>query len=271
MPFVRGDNAGAVELYYEEAGEGVPVVLIGGLTSTLEIWVQQVPALAARHRIVCPDNRGSGRTRVAHDDGVRSLERWAGDIELLVDGLGFDRVHLVGASMGGMIVQEFALTRSDRLRSLVVMCSTAGGDSGVPIPEETLRVLVAGQAPGATEEDQRAALRAIAHASSFERCPERLQRYSADKDAWPHSPEELAHRQQGMASWQSFDRLCDLDVPTLVMTGTADVLVPPGNSELLAERIPGAELVTFPDTGHVFMIESPDAVNAALLEFFAKH
>jgi len=271
MPFVAGETIGAVELYYEDSGEGVPIVLVGGLTSTVEIWVQQVPALAERHRVVCPDNRGSGRTRVEDDDGVRTLERWAADLELLLDGLGLERVHLVGASMGGMIVQEFALTRPDRLRSLVVMCTTPGGDHGVPVPPETLGALVAGQAPDATPEAQEASLRAIAHSVSFERCPERLERYRADKDAWTHSPEELAQRQRGMAGWQSYDRLPELRVPTLVMTGDGDVLVPPGNSELLAGRIPGAELRTFPDTGHLFMIESPHEVNAALLEFFAKH
>lgn len=271
MPFVAGESVGAVELYYEDSGEGAPVVLVGGLTSTVEIWVHQVPALAARHRVVCPDNRGSGRTRVRDDDGVRTLEGWAADLELLLDGLGLERVHLVGASMGGMIVQEFALTRPARLRSLVVMCTTPGGDYGVPVPPETLRALVAGQAPGATPEEQDASLRTIAAPRSFERCPERLERYQADKDAWAHSPAELAQRQQGMAGWQSFDRLPELRVPTLVMTGDADVLVPPGNSELLADRIPGAELHTVRDTGHLFMIESPDEVNAALLEFFAKH
>jgi pimeloyl-ACP methyl ester carboxylesterase len=271
MPFVAGENAGPIEIYYEEVGEGVPVVLIGGLTSTVEIWVQQVAALAERYRVIMPDNRGSGRTRVPEDDGVRTPQRWAADIELLLDGLGLDRVHLVGASMGGLLVQEFALTRPERLRSLTVMCSTPGGDYGVPIPEETLRILVAGQAPGATSAQQQASLRAIAHPRSFETCPERLERYEADKNTWAHSPEEIARRQAGMGGWESFTRLPDLCVPTLVMTGDADVLVPPGNAEIIAGRIPGAELVTIPDTGHVFMIEAPDAVNAALLEFLGKH
>ena len=271
MPFVRGENAGPIEIYYEEAGDGAPVVLIGGLTSTVEIWVQQVPALSQHHRVIGPDNRGSGRTRIPDDDGVRTPERWAGDIELLLDGLGLDRVHLVGASMGGIIVQEFALTRPERLRSLVIMCSTPGGEYAVPVPDETLRTLIAGQAPGATAQAKQASLRAIVHPGSFERCPQRLERYEADKNAFAHSPEEIARRTQGMGPWQSYTRLPDLRVPTLVLTGDADVLVPPRNAEILADRISGAELASFPDTGHVFMIESPDAVNAALLEFFAKH
>jgi len=271
VPYVAGDNAGPIEIYYEEVGDGPPVVLIGGLTSTIELWAHQRPALAEHHRVIAPDNRGSGRTRIPEDDGVRTPARWTGDVELLLDALGLDRVHLVGGSMGGLIVQEFALTHPERLRSLAILCSTPGEAHGVPVSEQTLRTLVAGQAPDATAEQRRASVRAIAHPRSFEICAERLERYEADKAAHPHSTEEIAARQRGMNGWESYTRLPELRVPTLVMTGDSDVLVPPGNAEIIAARIPGAELVTIAEAGHVLMVEQPEAVNRALLEFFAKH
>ena len=117
MPSVKVDNAGSIEIYYEDhgedhgedRGEGGPLVLVGGITSTADVWGLMVPSLAERHRVVTADNRGSGRTRVAEDDGERTPERFAGDLLALIDALELDTIHLVGASMGGMIVQEFAL------------------------------------------------------------------------------------------------------------------------------------------------------------------
>ena len=105
----------------------VPVVLIGGLSSTVETWGRLAELLAQRYRVIRPDNRGSGRTRIDPDDGDRSMPAFAGDVRGLLDALGLDRVHLVGASMGGMIVQQFAVTWPERLLSLTIACSHCGG------------------------------------------------------------------------------------------------------------------------------------------------
>ncbi|HBZ70031.1 MAG TPA: alpha/beta hydrolase, partial [Deltaproteobacteria bacterium] len=109
MPVLKANNAGPIEIYWQKSGQGEPVVLVGGLTSTIEVWGRQTSALAANHCVIAFDNRGSGRTRIPIDDGVRTPKRFAGDVLALLDGLELARVHLVGASMGGMIVQEFAL------------------------------------------------------------------------------------------------------------------------------------------------------------------
>ena len=101
MPTLHVQNKGSIEIYYEARGEGPPVILIGGLTSTAAVWGLQIPALASRYQVITPDNRGSGRTRLTSDDGVRTPARFAGDVLALIDGLELDRVHLAGASMGG--------------------------------------------------------------------------------------------------------------------------------------------------------------------------
>lgn len=270
MPILRAENAGPIEIHYEEAGPGgrdaETAVLVGGLTSTVETWGLQVPALAERYRVIAFDNRGSGRTRVPSDDGVRAPARMAGDVVALLDGLGLDRVHLVGASMGGMIVQEVALAHPRRLRSLVVACSTCGGPHSVRASDAVLQKML--RASGGESDES---LDVVAQPAFFEARRERLDFYLETKRRWPHPAEEIARRAAGIASFDTWERLPGLVVPTLVVCGGDDVLVPPENSRILAERIPGAELVVIEGTAHVFFVEEPERTNRELLAFLARH
>ena len=274
MPYLKAENAGPIEFWYEETGAGEPVVLIGGLTSTLEIWGLQLPALAERYRVITPDNRGSGRTRIPGDDGVRTAERFAGDIRALLDGLQIERVHLVGASLGGVMVQAFAALHGDRLGTLSILCSTPGEAHGVPVDPTALADLVSGseqiaQAGGGGGEID-GFTRAVAHPDTPRLRPEALEFFYKTKEAHPHSPEELARRQRGGIR-DFWDELPNMTAPTLVMTGDADILVPPENSRILADRIPGAELRILEGGGHIFFLEQPEATSRALLDFFARH
>lgn len=259
-----------IAIYYEEEGAGEPVVLIGGLTSTVEVWELQRRALAQAYRVVLPDNRGSGRTRVAADDGSRSIRRFAADVLALLDGLGLERVHLVGASMGGMIVQQFAVDHPERLRSLIIACSHCGGAAAVQPPPEAATRLVSGSSAGAGADAERAGLEVVFHPDSFERRREAVELYQRTKKAWPHPPHEVARRALAVRDFDVSERLRDLRVPTLVICGADDAIIPAENSRELARRIPGAELVVIPAAGHVFFVEEPDATNRALLEFLAR-
>jgi pimeloyl-ACP methyl ester carboxylesterase len=270
VPFARGDNAGPVEIWYEEQGAGAPVVAVGGLTSTIETWGLQAPALAARFRLVLFDHRGSGRTRVCADDGVRTPARMAGDVRVLLDALGLERVHLIGASMGGMVVQAFALAWPERLRSLVIACSSCGGPHATPAAPEVVHAMLRGAAQDASEAERRAALAVLVHPESPARRAEGLAFYEATKKAWPHPAEEVARRALGIRGFDAWADLPRIRVPTLVVTGSDDALVPPANSRLLAERIPGAELVVVPDAGHVFFCEQAEATNRALVDFLTR-
>lgn len=262
MPYL---NTETIDIYYEEEGSGEPVVLIGGLTSTVETWGLQRQALAERYRVILPDNRGSGRTRVHHDDGTRSIQGFADDVLALIDGLGLERIHLVGASMGGMIVQAFALAYPQRLRSLVLACTLFGGPQAVAAdPSVTAKLLEA------TGDNADASLSVVAHRETVEKRPEAIRFYLATKAAQPHTAEEVARRAQAVAAFDVADQVKDLAVPTLVITGKQDILVPPENSRMLAARIPNAELVEIDQAGHIFFCEQPDAVNNALLNFFAR-
>ena len=271
MAFFPGDNRGAIEIHYEESGAGEALVLIGGLTGTLETWGLMLPELSSRCRVITPDNRGSGSTRLAVDDGVRTPERFAGDILALVDGLGLERFHLMGVSMGGMIVQEFAVAHPERLASLTIGCSHPGGKTAISPTEEVLRAMMAGSADGATEEAKQAAMAIQIHPETPKKRADRLATFVETKKKYPHSREELLKRVRGIAQYDVYDRLSALDVATLVLTGSHDQLVPKENSSLIAGQISEAALVEIPDAGHIFFAEQPQATNAALLDFVAQH
>ncbi len=271
MPTVTGENAGRITIHYEETGSGTPLVLIGGLTSTLEAWDGMVPALARRHRVIRPDNRGSGRTRVEPDDGRRSMERFADDVALLLDALAIERTHLLGASMGGMIVQEFALRHPGRLRSLVIACSHHGGPQALPTPPEVAAAMVAGAAQGADAASRRAGLAVLFHPKSFETAADAIAGYDASKHEHPHSAAELAQRAAAVAAFDASERLSSIDAPTLVIHGADDRVVPAENGRRIAERIRGAEWVAVPEAGHVFFLEHPRATERAILDFLARH
>jgi 3-oxoadipate enol-lactonase len=271
MAMFAAQNDGKIEIYYEEEGTGVPLFMVGGLTATVEVWGDLRRLLAARYRLIMPDNRGSGRTRLPQDNGDRTPRRLAGDVLALADGLKLDRFHLLGGSFGGMIAQEFALSHPERLRSLIIACSHFGGKDKVLSSAGTMEIRVRGAAPDATEQERQAALETIFHPETVRSRPEVVRRYDENKRRFPHSKEEIARRQKGIAAFDSSERLRGLRVPTLVIHGSHDVLVPTANAPLLAQRIPEAELVIVEGAGHHFYSEQPEPSAKAILEFLARH
>ncbi len=274
MATIHGNNEGPIEINYLEHGSGDPLVLIGGITSVLQVWDLMAPELSKTYRVITPDNRGSGGTRVPDDDGDRRPARFAGDILALLDGLELSKVHLVGASMGGMVVQEFALNHPERLASLTICCSNVGGSRTVNAAPEIIASLF-GSAAQASEamdpEARRATLKNLIHPDSIVKCADNLDFYLELRDRYPHSGEEMGRRATGIGSLDSYEGLEKLDVPTLVMTGSHDLLVPKENSEIIHDAVANSELVEIDETGHIFFVERPEASCAALLGFLEKH
>ena len=271
MATLEIESRGKVEVYYEEEGAGEPLVMVGGLTATVEVWGKLRPLLAAQYRLVMPDNRGTGRTKVYADDGDRAPARMAEDLLGLVDGLGLDSFHLMGGSYGGTIALSFAVQHPQRLKSLIVACSHFGGDDKVASAPGVRETRARGGAPEATEAERRAALETIFHPETIDERPEVVDFYDGFKRRFPISKEEIARRNKGMAEFDVSERIKSLNLPTLVISGEADVLVPTENSRRMAGRIPGAELVVVENTGHHFYSERPEASAAAILSFLARH
>lgn len=256
-------TVGGVRLYHETAGAGAPVVLIAGLGADAHFWYKQVPALAPHFQVITFDNRDSSRSdKVETPYALRTL---ADDVRGLLEVLGIDRAAVVGGSLGGFIAQEFALAYPERLRRLVLCCTSFGGPNAVPIPPETMRVLTG--RTGDPERDLRAFL-PVQVATDY------LRTHAAEVDAYvawrvAHAqPLPAYHRQLAAAAGHNTeDRLEALRVPVLILHGAHDRVVPVENAHLLAARIPGAQVCIFPDAGHLFLWEAAAEANRAITQF----
>ena len=281
MPRTTRDG---VSLYYErEASGDETVVFVQGLGVGRWLWNWQREPLGEAFELVLPDNRGTGESEAALPPLVPRLPRTlrlllfiklvgysmaglAADLEAVLDDAGLEEVHLVGASLGGMIVQQYALTY-DRARSVTLLCTTHGGEESVPIPEETLERMFDVPDGASEREGMRHRMKPAMNDEFLETERETIERildWRLEQDASP-----VARESQGAAgvNFDVSDRVHEIDLPTLVMHGTADGVVPVENAELLAEKLPNARLELVEGGSHLFMIERAPEVNEQLREF----
>jgi pimeloyl-ACP methyl ester carboxylesterase len=232
-----------------------------GLGYTLDMWYRVRPVLAQHYRVILFDNRGVGRSDVPK--GPYSIRAMAGDAIAVLDAARVGTCHVFGLSMGGMTAQELALSYPQRVRSLILGCTHCGGTQAVPASQKVLDVLMArGSMP--PDEGVLAMVPYIYDPSTPK------DRVEQDLEIRRRTyPSETAYVAQVRAiiNWGSYERLPQLTVPTLVIHGESDQLVPPENGKLLANTIPGARLVMLPSASHVFITDQPEAASKVVLHF----
>jgi 3-oxoadipate enol-lactonase len=260
-------NIGDAGFYYESFGEGHPLVLIRGLGSNADHWYEQTPVLSKEYRVVVFDNRGVARS--SDPGGELSILMMAQDVLGLLDHLKIERAHVFGLSMGGMIAQELAIHYPERVSGLILASTHCGGRHQVTASEEVRSVLM-DMIHTASDESKLKAAACLFYKETLEKRPEVARRYSEISLKRPASAKTLSKQWEAILKHDAFDRLPRIKAPTLVLTGDADVLIPPENSKILAERIPGAELKIISGGGHQVLVEQPEACNAAVLDFLRK-
>jgi 3-oxoadipate enol-lactonase len=258
MAFV--ENQGA-RIYWDEHGQGEPILLIMGLGVTSHLWYRTRPVLAKWFRTLAFDNRGIGQSDVP--PGPYSISLMASDAVAVLDAAKVESAHVFGVSMGGMIAQELALQNAKRVRSLILGCTSAGGPTAVRAEKEAAQMLMA-RGNMTTEEALEAPVPFI-----YDRATprERIDEDIAIRRRWFPRPEAYAAQLQGILAWESYSWISAISVPTLVIHGESDRLIPPGNGKLIAERIPGAQLVMIPHASHLFATDQPEASHNAILDF----
>ena len=261
MAFV--ENQGA-RIYWDEHGQGEAILLIMGLGVTSQMWHRTRPLLAKQFRTLAFDNRGVGQSDVP--PGPYSIPLMASDAAAVLDAAKIESAHVFGISMGGMIAQELALQNAKRVRSLILGCTSAGGPTAVRADQEAAQMLMA-RGKMTTEEALEAPVPFI-----YDRATprERIDEDIAIRRRWFPRPEAYAAQLQGILAWESYSRISAVRVPTLVIHGESDRLIPPGNGRLIAERIPGAKLVMIPDASHLFVTDQPEASHNAILNFLGE-
>lgn len=271
-------TVGDIEIWYEEHGSGHPLLMIMGLATDSTAWAFQFPDFSKRYRAIAFDNRGVGRT--SKPSGPYSIHQMADDAKGLLDVLGIRRAHVLGVSMGGMIAQELALRHPESVSALVLACTFPEPDATV----EDRRSFMVGQLGGQVSTDGEISidvaslnpllfvqqmLPTVFNPEFIRTDLPKLMQVFAGALQHGFSMEAILGQVAAVMGHRATDRLHRIGVPTLVLTGDADRLVAPSNSDVLAREIPGAKLVKIPGGSHGFNFETPEVFNAAVLDFLA--
>lgn len=251
MPFSRRPDG--CRLYYELHGEpsAEAIVLLEGAGGDIPGWGTHLDGLAQQLRVIAYDFRGNGRSDKPDED--MSMKTFVEDTVGLMDHIGVASAHVYGQSFGGMVAQELALAHPDRVRSLILAATHPGVRRAVrsrsTVPKD--RPWLALYSP-AFARDQ----------------PERLAEHRRVARVNPQS--HAARRQwEAIQGFDAYDHLSRINVPTLVLHGTEDMIIDSENARLLllASRIPGARLLMLEGAGHVYHWEGPEEANRAVLDF----
>ena len=268
MPTLLTDDG--VELFYVEAGRGLPIVFVHEFAGDHRSFEPQLRHFARSYRCIAYNARGYPPSAVP-GEGAYSQARACEDIRCVLDGLSIDRAHIVGVSMGGFATLHFGITHPRRARSLVVTGCGYGAE-----PEKRAQFAAEAEASAARFEAEGMRATALGYSSG----PTRVQHQNKDPRGWQEMVDQLAeHSTEGSARtmrgvqarrpslFDLVDQMAAITVPTLVMTGDEDwpCLEP---SLLMKRTITSASLVVMPDTGHALNLEDPAAFNAHLDRFF---
>lgn len=254
-----------VELAYELRGAGAPLVMIHGAQGDQSMFDGMAASFANGFRVLTFDQRGSGMSEKPDMD--YSIGLLADEAAALMDQVGFPAAHIIGVSMGGAIAQELALRHPQKVLSLVLGCTTAGGPNAIRIGGDALTAAYSTR-PMSAEERGRALAEAAFTKNYIERHPEIIPAMIEARRRRPLDPVALERRMQAILRHDAYDRLPRISCPTLVITGREDALIAWENSRILAERIPRARLTVIESAGHCFWLERPEQANEAIEGFF---
>ena len=260
MPIAKTEN---LNIYYEIIGQGQPLVMIRGVGSNVDHWYEQVPVLSKKYQLLVFDNRGIARS--SDPGGSFSTKNMAADTAALMEALGIKKAHVLGYSMGGMIAQELALAYPEKIIGLILVATDCGISLRIKAQPEYSRLFTEMIRLG-TNEAKTAAAGCLFAKQTFESRPDVIQRYAEVSLRFPAPQKTLERQWEAITRHDACDRLQNITAPTLVITGSEDVLIPPENSRVLAERIPDAQARSI-DGGHLFVVEQAQQFNEAVLDF----
>ena len=256
MPVTNTRNA---TLEYEVHGSGPSLVLINGLGLGRWGWFKQVPDLSRSFATITFDARRKSDRGL----GVGDL---AGDVADLLAHIGVNNAHVLGASLGGFVAQELALSRPELVAGLVLVCTGHGGRGQARMSPGTMGSML-GWGSTSAEEAARKGLEAATSSRYRAENPEEFETIVSKRLS--DSPSPASYNAQAMAGAR-FDHSGDvgrITSPTLVIHGAEDRYVPPSNARALAEAIPGARLLVLEGAGHLVFIERAAEVNREVLAF----
>jgi aminoacrylate hydrolase len=255
-------SIGDAKLYYEEAGQGPPLLLVSGLNGVGSFWERQVPDLARDFRVIVHDHRGTGKS--SHSRIRYSVEQMAADVLALMDELHIRSAHFVGHSTGGAIGQVLAQDYPGRLESLVLSHTWPGRDPYFRRLFESRREIL--NALG-VEAYLRASVLFLAPPAWISANDALIVEQHRAQAAAAAPVEVMTSRIDAIVAFDRRDRLGSIRTPTLVVVAEDDTITPRFYSDELAARIPGAKLVVLEGGGHFAPQVATEAYNRAVGAF----
>jgi pimeloyl-ACP methyl ester carboxylesterase len=253
---VPAASTGGIELYYERAGAGEPLLLVQGMSATHLAWGRPFASrLEESFECVVFDNRGIGRSGAV--EGPFTIAEMAADTAGLLDELGLESVHVLGISMGGMIAQELTLAHPERVRSLTLGCTYCGGPRARQMSGEDAKLLFEAMSSGEQERVFRA-MWELNLSPTFRAEESRYADFTAMAAALPARRQTIQLQIQAIVAHDTSAQLGAIEVPTQIVHGDLDRILPVDNGRDIDARMPSARLEILEGVGHMFWWEQPE-------------
>ncbi|MEN3303744.1 MAG: hypothetical protein V7633_5802 [Pseudonocardia sp.] len=253
--------ADGARIHFDVEGAGPPLVLLAGQANSRRWWGPVRSDFAAAHRTIAIDALGTGESE-SPPAAEYTTRRFAGDVIAVLDELGLDRVDVYGTSMGGKVAQWVAADHPGRVRSLVLGCTTPGGERGLVAAPDVLRPLA-----GPPQDAERALAELMFTPGWLRAHPGP---YAVLGDRHMSAAARRGHR-RASAGHDAWDALARIAAPTLILHGTDDLFCPTANASLLAERIPDSRSLLLEGARHAYFEEFREQAGRAVLDFLRQH
>jgi pimeloyl-ACP methyl ester carboxylesterase len=255
-----------IEIYWESHGEGEPMLVISGVSGGTWSHEESIAAWSPYFRVLVFDNMGAGLS--SKPDRSYEIDEMAEHAAAVLDAAHEGRAYVVGLSMGGMIAQELVLRHPARVSGLVLGCTHCGGKERIPPAPEIIQRFSDNEGLSAEEiVDKNLALSVTPE--FLQKRPDMVKRHRERQLKAPLQPEYALQRQlEAIRNFRTCRRLHTIEIPTLILAGERDLLVPPENSRMLASLMPDAELQFFCNAAHLLHLECAQLFQHTVLSFF---
>jgi pimeloyl-ACP methyl ester carboxylesterase len=269
-----------IKICYEIKGQGEPLILVHGFGATKEVWIAQFEPLAEHFKAIKFDNRGAGKSE--RPDEPYNMEMFADDIAGLMEHLNIEKAHIMGWSLGGMIVQQFALKYPEKINKIVLINTLPkwpGDEKGIEMYKNSQIDRYHKKL-----EDPKEAFFDGAKLG-FSRKFRKEMRENPDKKFFglfsandliedtainPSTPQDIKNQAHALGSFDVLDKLSNIKNETLILTADKDRQTPKIMNEKIHEEIPNSEIIVFEGVGHDSPREKAPEMNEKIINFLKK-
>ncbi len=263
MPKIQTNG---IDTYYEIHGFGEPVVLIGGLGADTFLWFRQIPELSKQFKVVAFDTRGAGES----DKPVEpyTIRMFADDTAGLLNALQIEKANIVGASLGGLIAQQFVLAYPHMVRRLILSDTGFGGPHmAKPSLLDVIPALFTMRRSGDPAKDIQRSFELFTSKAWCQQHADLVKQYVDWRVAHPQPPDAYNRQKAAVNTFNGENSIDRIKVPVLIVHGAKDRVVPVKNAHLLKSKLPQARLLIFPEAGHAAPIQCAEEFNEAVIQF----